>query len=528
MVSIDGDAQMHGRNRPDANGHNSWDATINGAKLLLRDLGPHAVTARVTLTANFPDIDGMLKGLEDIGFQSIALCAVEPGGGSKVSVLTKDDFKRLHAAVETLVVPHRLSTGRGASWDPLKSTVNLLQTGRRRERACGVGNLSSAVSSDGNLYPCHRYVGDRRFIIGKSIDGLVDDALPGFTAFEEARRLSLTDCDECIAKAFCSGSCAHIAVSRMDKGLTPHDEEICEFIRIGVREALRVVAARRVPPARGTVAVIGPEYMKRPFRLEPFREMFESRRQQNLKKTTWSEEELAVLRASHETVASYLDIVVPTLRKEMKARHEEWLTHGLVKFLVTTGICGALDETALKLVGAGTALARLKDVDKNTLEKVIRSGEEIIAGELLMVLHEWLESFDDEETSHYLPILPALVLARLGNDRNLEQAIKSFVTTVLPLQRRVGDYERLLTDIEGLNTNPWFRVIQEIFGKLSGKEFCSAARHPVMIDMAAAQITMEMRRLGFPSPWQQEAVEIYTGWLITQLRKSASDSSPNP
>jgi radical SAM protein with 4Fe4S-binding SPASM domain len=523
MVSIDGDAQMHGRNRPDAHGSNSWTATINGAKLLLRDLGHYAVTARATLTEGFPDIDSMVRGLEDIGFQSVALCAVEPGRHSKVPTLNKADYQRLRTAVQTLVVPTLLDTGKRAPWDPLKSTIQLLQTGKRRERACGVGNLSSAVSSDGHLYPCHRYVGDRRFIIGKSIDGLVDHTLPGFAAFEKSRRSALRECDGCIAKAFCAGSCAHIAVGRMDKGLAPHDEEICEFIQMGVREAIRVIAAQRVPPERGTAVMIGPEYMKRPFRLKSLRGIFEKRRNQAMRTATWNEYELSILRASHGAIVSLLGDVVPALSEEMVGGNETWLTHGLVR-LLTTEIFGTLTVPELKLVGSGAALVEFAGTDKEILGHVIRAGQEVIAEELRIILTEDFERSDDNKATHHLLALPSLGVARLRNDHILEDTIKSFVAMVLPLHRLLENFVRLLASCDNPKTNPWYLMIQETFGDLSAEEAASTARHPAVIDMVTAQIMTEMRRLCLPSSWQQPALEVYTTWIIRRLHKLATST----
>jgi sulfatase maturation enzyme AslB (radical SAM superfamily) len=91
VVSIDGEPNAHGRNRPDAAGNNSWEATVRGATRLLRFLGPERVKARVTLTSEYPDINRVLQALEGVGFTSVALAQIEPSYDGRIAAWTEAD-----------------------------------------------------------------------------------------------------------------------------------------------------------------------------------------------------------------------------------------------------------------------------------------------------------------------------------------------------------------------------------------------------------------------------------------------------
>jgi uncharacterized protein len=61
------------------------------------------------------------------------------------------------------------------------------------------------VSPDGDLYPCHQFVGQDEFIVGNIYNGISNNNL--CDKFMKNNILTKEKCRDCWAKLFCSGGC---------------------------------------------------------------------------------------------------------------------------------------------------------------------------------------------------------------------------------------------------------------------------------------------------------------------------------
>jgi uncharacterized protein len=75
----------------------------------------------------------------------------------------------------------------------------------RRLRGCGCGNEYLAVTPSGDMYPCHRFVGDERQNMGKVTDKSLNTEIKEY--FTKTHIYSKTDCSGCWARFYCSGGC---------------------------------------------------------------------------------------------------------------------------------------------------------------------------------------------------------------------------------------------------------------------------------------------------------------------------------
>jgi uncharacterized protein len=75
----------------------------------------------------------------------------------------------------------------------------------RRLTGCGAGNEYLAVSPEGDLYPCHQFVGDRDFKLGTVEEGITNHQLR--KTFQNAHVLNKSECRQCWARFYCSGGC---------------------------------------------------------------------------------------------------------------------------------------------------------------------------------------------------------------------------------------------------------------------------------------------------------------------------------
>lgn len=76
----------------------------------------------------------------------------------------------------------------------------------KRISGCGVGTEYMAVTPSGELYPCHQFVGDKKFLLGNIWDGINNHQV--LDQFKECNVYSHEECKDCFAKLYCSGGCA--------------------------------------------------------------------------------------------------------------------------------------------------------------------------------------------------------------------------------------------------------------------------------------------------------------------------------
>jgi uncharacterized protein len=76
----------------------------------------------------------------------------------------------------------------------------------KRMRGCGAGCEYVAVTPDGDLYPCHQFVGKEEYRMGSVLDGEfrtdIADTFAGLNIYTRE------DCQTCWARFYCSGGCS--------------------------------------------------------------------------------------------------------------------------------------------------------------------------------------------------------------------------------------------------------------------------------------------------------------------------------
>ena len=75
----------------------------------------------------------------------------------------------------------------------------------KRVSGCGAGTEYVAVSPEGDIYPCHQFVGNPIYKLGNLNDEKFENRL--YDTFNRAHIYNKPDCVECWAKFYCSGGC---------------------------------------------------------------------------------------------------------------------------------------------------------------------------------------------------------------------------------------------------------------------------------------------------------------------------------
>ena len=75
----------------------------------------------------------------------------------------------------------------------------------KRLRGCGCGNEYVAITPDGDVYPCHQFVGHEEWKMGNVFDLSINKEMKD--NFARATVYHKPKCQECWAKFYCSGGC---------------------------------------------------------------------------------------------------------------------------------------------------------------------------------------------------------------------------------------------------------------------------------------------------------------------------------
>ncbi len=75
----------------------------------------------------------------------------------------------------------------------------------KRLTGCGAGSEYIAVTPEGDIYPCHQFVGNEEMKMGSILDESWDSEMS--LVFKNAHIFNKPKCRDCWAKYYCSGGC---------------------------------------------------------------------------------------------------------------------------------------------------------------------------------------------------------------------------------------------------------------------------------------------------------------------------------
>lgn len=207
VLSLDGRKEVHDKFRVDYNGNGSWERIVPKFKKLVESRGNKNYYMRGTFTHHNPDFLEDIKTMLDLGFTELSMEPVVCADTDS-SALTYDDLPIVLEQYEKLA---QLMIKRRKEGKPFTFYHYMidLQGGPciyKRISGCGSGTEYMAVTPWGDLYPCHQFVGDEKYLLGNIYDGVKNTAVQD--EFMECNVYSREECRDCWARLYCSGGCA--------------------------------------------------------------------------------------------------------------------------------------------------------------------------------------------------------------------------------------------------------------------------------------------------------------------------------
>ncbi|MCG7868787.1 MAG: SPASM domain-containing protein [Candidatus Thiodiazotropha taylori] len=222
-VSIDGIGIVNDQLRPYVSGKGTYERIKKSLGLLFSVSDrKFKVLARVTVTPKNLDLLASLRGLLDLGFDSVQFSPIlsSPTGMDQMM------RQNLELMLKQLVRCGEIFRF-GFENKQLVPITNVLATLKRihfyqREvYPCGAGGGYMGVSAQGDLYACHRFINDDDGYMGNVEIGVDLDNQSQWLASRHLTSQGV--CNTCWARHLCSGSCHHEVINR--------GRPACDYIR---------------------------------------------------------------------------------------------------------------------------------------------------------------------------------------------------------------------------------------------------------------------------------------------------------
>lgn len=205
VLSIDGRKQVNDYFRVLPNGQGCYDMIVPKYKKLVEGRGDKEYYVRGTFTNNNLDFSNDVFALYEAGFDQIS---VEPVvGDSDEYALTEKDLPAVFKEYEVLAKRIIDNEKQGKKFNFFHFMLDLDQgpCAIKRLRGCGCGNDYVAITPDGDIFPCHQFVGIDEYKMGNIDEGTFNNEMKA--DFAKAHVYSKPDCRKCWAKFYCSGGC---------------------------------------------------------------------------------------------------------------------------------------------------------------------------------------------------------------------------------------------------------------------------------------------------------------------------------
>ena len=207
VLSLDGRKEVHDRFRKDYLGRGSYDTVVPRFQEFVRRRGDKSYYIRGTFTHYNTDFTNDIFHMADLGFKELSMEPVVCSPEDE-SALTQSDLPVLFEQYEILAkeMLKRKREGRGFTFYHYMLDLTHGPCIYKRISGCGSGTEYMAVTPAGELYPCHQFVGDPKYLLGNIYDGVTNKEVQN--EFKLCNAYARSECADCWAKLYCSGGCA--------------------------------------------------------------------------------------------------------------------------------------------------------------------------------------------------------------------------------------------------------------------------------------------------------------------------------
>lgn len=206
VLSLDGRKEVNDKLRVSPNGSGSYDIIVPKYQKLVSERGDKDYYVRGTFTKNNLDFTKDVIKMSELGFDQLSIEPVVSDTKLKYSI-KEEDLPRVFEEYETLAKEMIKRKKSGKCFNFFHFMIDLDQgpCAIKRLRGCSCGNEYIAVTPNGDVYPCHQFVGNEQWRMGNVVENSFDNEIK--TKFAKTNIYTKEKCKNCWAKFFCSGGC---------------------------------------------------------------------------------------------------------------------------------------------------------------------------------------------------------------------------------------------------------------------------------------------------------------------------------
>lgn len=206
VLSLDGRKEVNDRIRFTPNRKGCYDIIVPKFKKLVEGRTKEGRTdyyIRGTFTRYNLDFANDILHMAELGFKQLSVEPVVTDSKFPYAITAEDlpvifkEYDRLYEIMEN--DPDKFN------FFHFKIDLNQGPCAIKRLRGCGCGNEYVAVTPDGEVFPCHQFVGMEEWKMGNISDGIINRDIKDY--FAKTHIYSKQGCSDCWARFYCSGGC---------------------------------------------------------------------------------------------------------------------------------------------------------------------------------------------------------------------------------------------------------------------------------------------------------------------------------
>ncbi|TJX16133.1 thioether cross-link-forming SCIFF peptide maturase [Tissierella creatinini] len=206
VLSLDGRKEINDQMRQTINGNGSYDIVLPKFKEMVEKRGDKDYYIRGTFTNKNIDFSNDIIDYYNNGFKKVSM---EPVVTSEEMdyALREEHLQDVLDEYEKFSKEYIDIKRKDKDFYFFHYMIDLSQGPCIIKRAvgCGAGSEYLAITPEGDLYPCHQFVGEKEFLLGTLDNGIVNTGLRD--KFKNANVYNSPECRTCWARFYCSGGC---------------------------------------------------------------------------------------------------------------------------------------------------------------------------------------------------------------------------------------------------------------------------------------------------------------------------------